>query len=44
MVAAGYTAGFLLAPRQPEVVTRIVPEKPAEAPQPFTPPEILDDA
>lgn len=48
MIAAGYTVGFLLAPTEPAVVTRTLPEAPlpAEAPPPSlpsTPPDALDE-
>jgi hypothetical protein len=42
-LAAGYTTGFLLAPRQPEAVSRTIPEAPLELPQPETPLELPDD-
>jgi hypothetical protein len=43
MLAAGYTAGFLLAPPKPQAISRIIPDAPVEAPQPEAPLDIIGD-
>jgi len=43
MLSAGYTAGYLLAPPERAAVSLTVPQAPAEAPQPVTPLELVEE-
>ena len=43
MLSAGYTAGYVLAPPERAAVSLTLPQAPAEAPQPATPLETVEE-